>query len=219
MGIPVFCSVGRTATPQQQLFVASVERLLVEHGFEPQRAEFSSVSPLKKIKELMDRSSGTAIIALERLHAPSATELRNGPSARALGELSLTTIWSQIEATMAYSRDHPLLVICESTLRAEGLLESRYDWWVHQVDLASPNIDSREFRGIFDDWSQRVKERHEARNRPPPPVAAETREPTIGQILGRLTPPQLWTAGATIVSALSAYSGLVFWLGSKFGGH
>jgi len=63
-------------------------------------------------------------------------------------------------------------VVVEEDLRAEGLLETGYDWYVKRVAVSAQATADREFLGIFDDWRSRVEAYHAA-STPEAPRAAE----------------------------------------------
>jgi len=112
----VFVSVGGTATEQQQAFVRSVEDRLRSEGLVPHtvgRNTFSADPPLKTVTQLLDRCSGTVVIALERSHFASGTEKRGGPKEAALADVKLPTPWNHIEAAPTGTR-----VFGEMALRA-----------------------------------------------------------------------------------------------------
>jgi hypothetical protein len=90
----VFVSVGGTATEQQEAFVRAVEDRLRSEGLVPHtvgRNTFSSDAPLKTVTELLDKCSGTVVIALERSYFASGTENRGGPKEIALTDVKLPT--------------------------------------------------------------------------------------------------------------------------------
>lgn len=58
--------------------------------------------------ELMDECAGTVILAFERTQIVQALEKRGSKDERQLADLKLPTVWNQIEATVAYSKGHPL---------------------------------------------------------------------------------------------------------------
>ena len=68
----------------------------------------------------MQECVGTVIIAYERIHLATAVEKRGSPKEKPLDGLNLPTVWNQIEATMAYTLGHPLLVLVEKGLKYEG---------------------------------------------------------------------------------------------------
>lgn len=208
----VFLSVGKFATPDQEAFIEAVEQILRDNGLVPRRAEFSSIQPLRKIEEIMAECEGTVIIAFERLNFPKGLELRGGEFEVELENITLPTVWNQVEAAMAYTFRHPLLVICERSLRAEGLLEKGFDWYIQPIDINEAEVNSREFRGIFDDWKQRV-EKHQRKDIENSYVNFENI--TIGQFIKSLGPTQAWSILTAIVGSLSAIAGFAFFLGSR----
>jgi hypothetical protein len=212
----VFISVGRAATERQKEFVRSTEQLLLQRSMQPCRAQFSSVQPLKKIEEVMRQCAGTVIIAFERVFVERGSELRSGEDEKALESERLPSVWNQIEAAMAYGMGHPLLVLCETGLRIEGLLDDRYDWYVQRIALDKKLLLSEEFQGVFADWEERVRRRADEVSPAPQgsgPVDAQSL--TLGQIISSMTPSQIWGVGAAVVPALAGLVYLAFWLGQN----
>lgn len=209
----VFVSVGGTATDQQESFVRAVEDRLRSEGLIPYtvgRNTFSSDSPLKTVTDLMDKCSGTVVIALERMYIASGTDKRGGPKATPLTEVKLPTPWNQIEAAMAYARGLPLMVIVEAGLKPEGLLEHGYDWYVMGVKPEAAALSSVEFNGVLASWKDKMITRpaKESRSRP-------TADLTLGELVGGLKPTQLWS----ILVALAGLLAGAFAAGGKlFGG-
>lgn len=208
----VFVSVGGTATDSQEAFVRAVEDRLRSEGLVPHtvgRNTFSSDAPLKTVTELLDKCSGTVVIALERMYFPSGIEKRGGPKEALLSEIRLPTPWNQIEAAMAYSRGHPLLVIVESGLRSEGLLERGNDWYVQWVKPEAAALSKTEFNGVLASWKQKMR----AIPKTPGPTKALS-ELTVAELIGGLKPAQLWST----IGALVALIGGAFALGGKLFG-
>jgi hypothetical protein len=172
-GITVFVSVGRTSTPEQEEFVSAIETHMVARGLVPQavgRNYWSSQQPLRAIDELMSQCSGVAIVGFERLRVVQAIDRRGSDNERQMNDFALPTVWNQVEAAMAYARGLPLLVLMQEELRAEGLLEAGYDWYVKRMRLGAACTNDREFCGVFDDWRARVESHHAGRQ---PPAAAD----------------------------------------------
>lgn len=211
--INVFVSVGGTATDQQEAFVRAVEDRLRSEGLVPHtvgRNTFSSDAPLKTVTDLMDECAGTVVIALERMYFESGIEKRGGPKQASLTEVRLPTPWSQIEAAMAYSRGHPLMVIVEAGLKSEGLLERGNDWYVQWVKPEASALSTTEFNGVLASWKQKMLL--------PPKKVAISKTPTeltVGELISGLKPTQLWS----LLGALAVLVGGAFAVGSKlFGG-
>ncbi len=209
----VFVSVGGTATEQQEAFVRAVEDRLRSEGLVPHtvgRNTFSADAPLKTVTELLDRCSGTVVIALERSYFASGMEKRGGPREVALADVKLPTPWNQIEAAMAYARGLPLMVVVESGLKSEGLLERGNDWYVQSVKPEAAALNTNEFNGVLASWKQKMVER--------PKKASTSKNPsdlTVAELLGGLKPVQLWS----VLVALAAIVAGAFALGGRlFGG-
>jgi hypothetical protein len=205
----VFVSVGGPATDKQEAFVRAVEDRLRIEGFIPHtvgRNAFSSDAPLKTITELLDKCSATVVIALERTYFASGLEKRGGLQELPLSDIKLATPWNQIEAAMAYSRGHPLMVIMEIGLKSEGLLERGNDWYVQWVNPDSAALSTPEFNGVIASWKQKVLQQPKKLGIPKPPS-----ELTISELIGGLKASQLWS----VLGALIALAGGAFALGAK----
>ncbi|MBK0325946.1 hypothetical protein I5535_01430 [Rhodobacteraceae bacterium F11138] len=157
----------------------------------------------------MDRCVGTIVLALERTHFPTGTERRGGDKEKALSNTVLATPWNQIEATMAYSRGLPLLVIVEEGVKHEGLLEPGYDWYVQTVPLNKDYLNSTEFNGVLASWKTKVSGTKPNGNRSKEEKNIE--KMSVAQLIGSLKPAQLWSA----VLALCAAIGGAFSLGAN----
>jgi hypothetical protein len=204
--LDVFVSVGAPATKQQDNFVRAIEERLRSEGLIPHtvgRNEFSSDAPLKRVVELMDKSCGTVVIALERCYFPAGIRNRGGPKETSLAEIKLATSWNQIEAAMAQSRGHPLLVIVEEGLAEEGLLERGYDWYIQSVKLETSALNTPEFNGVLASWKQKMQS-------PKKPGRSNPADLSVAELIGSLKPAQLW---GTLV-ALAALVGGAFALGA-----
>lgn len=159
MAHKVFLSVGSPSNQTQENFIKAVENYLTANELIPQtvgRTYYSSLQPLKAVEELLKECNGTIILALERSYLVEALDRRDSPKQKNLNGLKLTTPWNQIEGAMAYTNEHPLLVLIEAGVKDDGLLEKGYDWYVLEIDLAlAPEKDPR-FVGVIADWKKRV---------------------------------------------------------------
>jgi hypothetical protein len=165
MPINVFLSVGRASTPEQEQFIIALEKYLSSNGLTPQtvgRTYFKNQQPLKSVTECMADCAGTLILAFERLYIQDGTERRGSKQQSPLGNVTLPTVWNQIEAAMAYALGHPLLVLVENGIKSEGLLEHGYDWYVKWIDLQDTAFAQPEFIGVFTDWKAAVEDNYKA---------------------------------------------------------
>jgi hypothetical protein len=165
MPVNVFLSVGRASTPEQEQFIIALEKYLSSNGLTPQtvgRTYFKNQQPLKSVTECMADCAGTIILAFERLYIQDGTERRGSKQQSPLGNVTLPTVWNQIEAAMAYTLGHPLLVLVENGIKSEGLLEHGYDWYVKWIDLQDTAFAQPEFIGVFTDWKRAVEDNSKA---------------------------------------------------------
>jgi hypothetical protein len=192
----VFVSVGATSNEEQEVFVRAVEDRLRSEGLIPHtvgRNTFSSDAPLKKVIELLESCQGVVVIALERSFFPAGIDKRGGPKEAQLSNVRLPTPWNHIEAAMAYSRRLPLLVVVESGLKSEGLLEHGYDWYVQRINPVPSTLTTLEFNGVLADWKSKVdcyKATPVLGNDAPSKSPADL---TIRELVGGLRPAQLWS--------------------------
>jgi hypothetical protein len=208
----VFVSVGGTATIQQETFVRAVEDRLRAEGLIPYtvgRNTFGSDSPLKTVVDLMNECSGTVVIALERKYFPSGLEKRGGSQEVPITNVILPTPWNQIEAAMAYSRGHPLLVIVERGIRAEGLLEPGFDWYVQAVEPKAESLTTIEFNGVLASWKGKLSA---ATANSAAKVSSS--EMTIGKLVSGMKASHLYS----FLAAMAALVAGAFALGAKFHG-
>jgi hypothetical protein len=159
MPINVFLSVGRASTPEQEQFITALEKYLSSNGLTSQtvgRTYFKNQQPLQSVAECMADCAGTIILAFERLYIQGGTERRGSKHQSPVGNVTLPTVWNQIEAAMAYTLGHPLLVLVENGIKSEGLLEHGYDWYVKWIELQITAFTEPEFIGVFTDWKTAV---------------------------------------------------------------
>lgn len=212
----VFISVGGTATQQQEDFVKYIEDRLRSEDLIPNtigRNKFSADSPLKSIKDLMDECSGILVVALERTYFETGIEKRGSANEITLSTTKFATPWNQIESAIAYAKNLPILVIVEEGIRAEGLLEKGYDWYVMTVKPNQNSLSTVEFNGVLASWKSKVEALSLSKNNP----AVEKKkvvpdELTIGDLVSNMKPAQLWGVLGAIIALMAA----IFVIGQHF---
>lgn len=216
MSTDVFLSVGRTYSANQEQFVTSLERALRAKGLNPRtvgRNDFSSTAPLLRIAKVMDEAHGCIVLAFERSRATELRERPDSPTEHRTQDVKFPTVWNQIEAAMSYARGLPLLVLAETGLIEDGLLEPRYDWYVQQLEVNDAALRSDEFTGVLEDWAQTVR-RHAATEPRLPITPTNANDATLKELLGTLTVAQLWKTGGAIVTLLVAIATIAYKVGA-----
>jgi hypothetical protein len=161
----VFLSVGGGRNEAQEAFVARIKEFMGTQGLAATTVdEYSSENkqPLKAVEDRMSRCFGAVVLALERTHVEAGVSRRGAHLQAALKDVSLPPVWNHIEATMAYTRRLPLLVLMERNLQQEGMLEEKYDWRVKPVDVNQNIVENQDFLGMFEDWRKTVINRRDA---------------------------------------------------------
>jgi len=206
----IFLSVGSTSNDTQEAFVRMIEDRLRSEQLDPRtvgRNTWSSEAPLKAVERLMDQCVGAVIIALERYHFETGTEKRGGRGKRDLLDIKLPTAWNQIEASMAYSKNLPLLVLVEDGLKQDGLLEVGSDWYVQTVELNSSALSKAEFSGILADWKAKTLSRDAKKSQ----KSLNPGELSVAELFGALKPGEVWK----VLGVVAAVVGGAFALGAK----
>jgi hypothetical protein len=109
---------------------------------------------------------------------------------------------------MAYARGLPLMVIVETGLKSEALLERGNDWYVQWVKPEASALNSPELNGVMASWKQKVQTPKKASR------SKGASELTVAQLIGDLKSAQLWS----VLVALAALLGGAFALGGKLFG-
>ncbi|MDX2309545.1 MAG: hypothetical protein NW216_14995 [Hyphomicrobium sp.] len=163
MPINIFLSVGRPFRADQEAFLDDVRGFLEGKGFRPRTAGWTDHThgpPLKLVGSLMDKSAGALIIALERTEIIEGRVKPGGAEQADIRNRSIPTPWNHIEAAFAYARGLPLLVIRHDKVVEDGMLEGRYDWYVHKTGtIGKEFFETRDFKGSFAAWEQAVRKR------------------------------------------------------------
>ncbi len=202
----IFLSVGGTSNSRQETFVSALEERLRIEGLVPKaigRNTFSVEAPLKAVEKLMDSCGGTVILALERTYFSTGIEKRGGDSEKVIENIRLATPWNQIEAAMSYTRRVPILVLVEDGLKCEGLLEPGYDWYVQKVTLDENSLKSNEFNGVLASWKAKMSERSSDSEKSASSTKIDASKLNLSQIIGALTPGQLWSTVAVFAAIIA----------------
>ncbi len=178
MGISVFLSYPKPCFAKQKQFVEHVSTYLQQRGFAPRTlgvTDYDMDAPLTAIRRLMLESNGLLTIAFRRTYVEKGTA-RLRTDIEHLREESidnhwLTTPWAQIEPAMAYQLGLPILIIRESGVFADGILERGVaGLYMPEIDLDSDigaYFSSAEWNGIIGKWEGYVRAVVERKGRPP----------------------------------------------------
>jgi hypothetical protein len=178
VSISIFLSYPKPCFGRQGQFVDHVGSYLRQRGFAPRTlgvTDYDMDAPLTTIRRMMLESNGLLTIAFRRTFVEKGTaRLRTdveGLREETIDNQWLTTPWAHIEPAMAYQLGLPILVIRESGVFADGILERGVvGLYMPEVDLTSDldtYFSSAEWNGMMGKWEGYVRAVVERKGRPP----------------------------------------------------
>lgn len=160
--INVFISHPTPYNKYQKIFLSLIESELKKHGLNPTnlgKNNWSFISPLKPIKEIMDTCIAAIVIGLERHHSFIGYEKEFSKGSKELIHKYSSSPWIQIEAGMAYQAGLPILVLKEDKVYGEGILDPQIsDSFVFEFELKKLQKKiSPELEEIICSWVKHFK--------------------------------------------------------------
>ena len=178
MPISIFLSRSQPINKEQKDFIDKLCSWLKDRGFTPRTlgvSDYSTAAPLEAIRSLMSETNGLLCIAFRRTHITTGTRtVRVGREfeSRAMNDLWLTSPWAQIEPAMAYQIGLPILILRESGVLDDGVLEKGIvGLYMPEFDLTTLDDDhylnSQEWAGVSAGWEQHVRNVVTNKGKPP----------------------------------------------------
>jgi hypothetical protein len=176
--ISVFLSYPKPCMEQQQAFITKLCDYLDGRGFAARTlgiTDYDMDAPLKAIRRLMRESNGLITVAFRRTHVDHAvdnyaTDLADRAS-HEMTDFWLTSPWSHIEPAMAYQLGLPILLLKESKVRADGILERGVvGTYMPEFDVdnaAQDYLESPEWRQLIWKWEGQVRAVVDQKGNPP----------------------------------------------------
>ena len=160
----VFVSMGFPYTESHRGFLDALIELLRSCDVEPRvmnKTDYPTRNPLTDISQVMRECHGAIVVAFERTYFKSGLEKQQ----IALKSVRYTTPWNQIEASLAFALGIPIIVLMESGLREEGLLEQKYDWYVDRVSISAAALSDKDVRNQIMAWCRHLQTANVPENR------------------------------------------------------
>ncbi|KQK26090.1 hypothetical protein AR438_10945 [Chryseobacterium aquaticum] len=159
----VFISHPTPYNNYQKTFLTLIDDELKQHNLNPinlGKNNWNFKSPLRPIKELMDTCVAAIIIGLERHHSYIGYEKEFSKESKETLHKYSSSPWIQIEAGMAYQKDLPLLILKESKIYGEGILDPQVsDSFIFEFELKK--IQKRlspELQQIIASWVNNIND-------------------------------------------------------------
>jgi hypothetical protein len=178
MPISIFLSRPEPINNVQKDFIKELCSWLEQRGFMPRTlgvGDYSDAAPLEAIRCLMSETNGLLCIAFRRSYIDTGTRaVRAGKNYenKPMNRQWLTSPWSHIEPAMAYQIGLPVLILRESGVLDDGILEKGIiGLYMPEFDLGALDeehyLNSQEWAGISGRWEQHVKNVVANKSKPP----------------------------------------------------
>jgi hypothetical protein len=153
----VFVSKPTVMTAVQEAAYRGICELLDDRGYTGRSlgsTDFSNSAPLRAILRIMNDCDGAIVLGFRQIEIEQGTAKPGTPSASHLENCFLSTPWNQIEASLAYARDLPVMLIREKGISGGVFDFGVTEYFVHEVDLAAETdwLHKPQFRQPFNEW-------------------------------------------------------------------
>jgi hypothetical protein len=176
--VSVFLSYPKPCESTQQDFIDVMCGYLGDRGFVPRTlgvTDYDVDAPLKAIRRLMLESNGLITVAFRRTYLANATgNYRTnitGLKSYSLKDVWLTSPWAHIEPAMAYQIGLPIMILRETGVIEEGILQKGVvGTYMPVFDLATPVTDyfnSPEWNDLIWKWEGQVRAVVDRKGNPP----------------------------------------------------
>jgi hypothetical protein len=169
MRIPIFLSYPKPHLQRQHGFIERIHIWLLDHDFEPRTlgvSDYDNQEPLAAIRRLMLESNGILTVAFRRTLIIQGT---SNPGADLAGSDRLeqpienvwtTSLYCHIEPAMAFQLGLPILIVRESGVLEDGLLDrgviGSYTPVFNLDDSTSDFFEGDEWRQVAGRWAGQV---------------------------------------------------------------
>lgn len=177
MKTSIFLSYPKPFTKQQKQFVELLTQYLEKRGFEPRTlgvTDYDMDAPLKAIRRLMLESNGLLAIAFRRSYIKVGISKPKSDIFEKENDISdtwLTSPYCQIEPAMAFQLGLPVLILRETGVLADGILEKGV-LGTYMPEFSLNNsfneyFQSSEFLHLMGKWEGHVRTVVEKKGNPP----------------------------------------------------
>lgn len=152
----IFVSRPNSYDPMYKSTVIRLEKIIRDRGMEPVTigsTYFPNESPVLAIKNKMKECAGIIILALPQIYVEKGISKKGSPSETSITAKQYPSPWNQIEGTMAYMLDLPMMIIAEEGIN-DGLLENgTLPVFKNEYNLRSYHwIEKQNFLEPFNEW-------------------------------------------------------------------
>ncbi|HEY3815042.1 MAG TPA: hypothetical protein VGL66_17630 [Caulobacteraceae bacterium] len=152
----------------------------------------------------MRECHGMVVVANERKFVELGKEKRGSPQETELQRSRYTTPWNHIESAIAYSLGLPIYIISQTGVHAEGMIESKSDWPVQEIEFDPEVLRSPPVLDSLRAWvDERVRPHHRGEG-----ATAAERKPFLSFRITDFTIHD-WTVIAALAAGLVAIGAVI----------
>ncbi|MFZ2726680.1 MAG: hypothetical protein WAX77_10550 [Methylococcaceae bacterium] len=174
MKTSIFLSYPKPFNTEQINFINKLKEYLSSRGLEPRTlgvTDYDMDAPLKAIRRLMLESNGLITVAFRRAKITQGIGKPDSEDSYSLNEQWLTSPYAHIEPAMAFQIGLPVLILRESGVIADGVLEKgvigNYMPEFSLSDVTNNYLISDEWNQIIRKWEGHVSSVVESKGNPP----------------------------------------------------
>lgn len=121
------------------------------------KSDFPNKSPLDEVIAVMEACKGVIVLGYPQLIVVKGSVKNEQIPSKKNPQLLLATEWNHIEASLAYAKGLPLLIIHQVGISRGVFDRGAGNAFLYEVDLSLPSWPlTDQVSGAFDNWKQRV---------------------------------------------------------------
>ncbi|WP_434798274.1 hypothetical protein [Terrisporobacter vanillatitrophus] len=119
--------------------------------------DFPNETPMIAIKKVMDQCEGAIILGFPQIRIERGIKKAGTRNEEKIDSKDIPTPWNQIEATMAFMLDLPLLIIKDGGIDGGVFDIGVTNNYIHKFNLKEQDwLNSEEFLQPFNEWHREV---------------------------------------------------------------
>lgn len=159
MATSIFLSRPTTIAKRFQTGCFTFQAYLSRKGFRVHRLgaeQYTMDAPLKGVMDLMKTCRAAIILGYPQYEVSAALSKAARPEQ--VVSAVFPTPWNQIEATLAFKQNMPVLVIAHDGVSGGVFDKGVTGEYVHTTNLSIKDwYKKKDFQGLFQEWQKRIK--------------------------------------------------------------
>ncbi len=118
-------------------------------------SDYPNESPSDEVINLMKICKGTLVLGIPQIQIINGIIRGN----ELVNQVDLGTEWNHIEAALAYSIGHPLLIIHHKNIKRGIFDRGTCNAFIYEIDMTDPSWSlSSEISGVLKNWKSKLKD-------------------------------------------------------------